>query len=62
VLGMSAVCLSVGLDTTVRPTKADEPIREPFGVWDLAGPKEPCVMWWLESRRESGSFWGCSAS
>jgi len=34
------VCLSVSLlVTTVSPTKTDEPITVPFGVWTWVGPR-----------------------
>jgi len=37
-----------------------EPIKMPFGVWDVdsEGPKEPCITWGSKSPHMKGQFWG----
>ena len=54
------MCLCVFLLITfVSPAKTAEPIEIPFGV-DSRGPKEPCIRWGPDPRREEAS-WRCPA-
>ena len=49
------------LNAKVSPTKTDEPIKMPFGLWTLLG-LENCVLSWGcgRSLRGKGNFGGCS--
>ena len=44
----SVFCLTVYmclLDTSVSPTKTDEPIQIPFSFWSLIGPRNHVLGW-----------------
>jgi len=52
----SVVCL---LDTTVSPTKTDEPIEVQFGVWTCVGPKSHVLCRGPNAPRGRGQWSFC---
>jgi len=70
---LQCVCLSVCLSVcwsaghVCEPCKNGlnvlqaEPIKMPFGLGDLGGPKERCITWGPDPSRGKATFGGCLA-